>query len=133
MLSVPKKISRTNIILRYENGLRRSNGIARWTDYSAHDEAYNNIPDTIDFLEKQNHCIDSLLLFEPNLTGLKPIYPSAEYNCAKDALIASRSRKLTETELKLLENKQIQILDYMRLRGATEDEILEVKQNFRIE
>jgi len=133
MLAVPKEVSRTNIVLRYENGLRTSDGVARWTDYSAHDDAYNNIPDTVDFLEKQNRCIDSLLLFEPNLAGLKQIYPDSGYSCAKDALIAGRSRKLSEIEFAMLEKKQMQILDFMRQRGADEGEILEVKENFKLE
>ncbi len=137
LLAVPKEITRTNIVLRYENAKANPNAIARWTSFEAHEEAYRNIPNTIDYLERNNSCIDSIRIFEPSSEkpekSLKEIYNSAASpgNLAKQHLLCSRIKELAAEEKNALVAKQKKILELMAQRKASAKEAEEIQAFFR--
>lgn len=137
LLAVPKEITRTNIVLRYENAKANPNAIARWTSFEAHEEAYRNIPNTIDYLERNNNCIDSIRIFEPSQEkpekSLKEIYNStaSSGSLAKQHLLRSRIKELAAEEKNALTAKQKKILELMAQRKASAKEIDEIQTFFR--
>ncbi len=138
LLAVPKEISRTNIVLRYENAKANPDAIARWTSFEAHEEAYKNIPNTIDYLERNNNCIDSIRILEPLSSPektekiLNEVYNSTANsgNFAKQHLLRSRIKKLTTEEKISLISKQKKILELMAQRNAPVKEINEIQAFF---
>jgi hypothetical protein len=53
VMAVHESVSRAGIVKRYENQRARG-GIARWTAFEAHDEAYRNMPETVGVIESQS-------------------------------------------------------------------------------
>lgn len=130
VMSVPYEISKTNIVLRYENSLRIKGGIARWTDIKSHDEAYKNIPETVDFLEKNNTAIDKLYILKYEVTNeINIIYPDKQFNTAKEALNQTRL-SFSAKERQMNYQNQLKILKLMKHRNATEQEIRQFHKIF---
>lgn len=136
VMAVPAEISRTNIVLRYENAKLNKGAVARWTDFEAHDNAYREIPDTIDFLERYNGCIESIKLFVPeaDYQKLQLVYDNISHKetiGVKAVLEQCRNRKLTAEEKTALGQKQARIFELMKTRGVSIQDINYVDRYIR--
>jgi predicted ABC-type ATPase len=126
IMAVNEQISKIGIVQRYENQ-KAKKGIARWTAFDVHDEAYKNMPETvsaieygspIDFLGVFNRSGD-ILYFNEKTNGIF-IYPENGED-AKFSIIKERNRHLTFQEQTQLRQAIKKIQKQMDNRGAGKD------------
>jgi predicted ABC-type ATPase len=126
VMAVHERVSRAGIVKRYENQ-KAKGGIARWTPFEAHDEAYGNMPETAEAIENQSP-IDSIRVYnragevlysnERESGVLKPTLPWLN---AKAAILRERDRPLSMSEERLLKENIKDIQKMMESRGAGKD------------
>lgn len=136
VMAVKAEISRVGIVDRYESQKEFSGG-GRWTPVESHDEAYLNLPSTVEALE-QNSPIYSLKIYNhngialyTNMNGFKSISGRKSiFGVKSDAMAAIlrvRKKPLTKDERLFLDHKRAEIIEKMQKRHATQEEISKVK------
>jgi predicted ABC-type ATPase len=126
VMAVNDRLSRAGILKRYED--KKSTGeIARWTPFDAHDEAYGNMPDTVEAIEERSP-IDSIRVYN---RASELLYGSEREDGvfkrdmpwlnAKAAILEERDRSLSASEEKHLQASIKDIQKMMENRGAGKD------------
>jgi predicted ABC-type ATPase len=126
VMAVHERMSRAGIVKRYENQ-KAKGGIARWTSFEAHDEAYRNMPETVEAIEKQSP-IDSIRVYNragdalySNERKAGVFKSSLPWQNAKAAILKERDRPLSMSEERLLQENVKDIQRMMEKRGAGKD------------
>ncbi|MDR3279425.1 MAG: zeta toxin family protein [Synergistaceae bacterium] len=123
VMAVHEQVSSVRIVNRYEDQ-KAKGGIARWTPMENHDEAFGNMPQTAEAIER-NSPIDSISVY--NRAG-EEIYrnesaentfrrPSPGMGAGK-AVKEERKRPLSLDERKTIQSKIEDIREKMSNRGA---------------
>lgn len=132
VMAVRGEVSRVGTLARYE-GQKEKNKYGRWTPPESHDEAYENMPDTVLAIENKSP-IDSMrvynrageLLYEN--TRQDGVYQKPPQTAdAKAAIVKERTRPPTQEEQHALSQQRQIVEKRMLARGAAAKEISEAK------